>query len=57
MRGCARQVPFIDEQRLLAAAASVPPEALTGEERARNCLGDILVFQHAPAGGACLGTV
>ena len=47
-----RQVPFIDEQKLLAAAASVPSESLTAEERARNCLGDILVFCHAPAGGA-----
>lgn len=41
-------IPFIDEQRLLAAAASVPPASLTAEERQRNMLGDILVFSHAP---------
>lgn len=49
-------MPFIDEQKLLAAAASVPPEALTAEERARNCLGEVLIFQHAPNGGALHNT-
>lgn len=49
-------IPFIDQDRLLAAAASVHPERLTPEERQRNTLGDILVFSHAPGscgGGAC----
>lgn len=41
-------IPFIDEQRLLAAARSIPPSSLTEEERQRNMLGDILVFSHAP---------
>ncbi|KAL4425618.1 hypothetical protein ABPG75_009634 [Micractinium tetrahymenae] len=41
-------IPFIDEERLLAAARSVPPAALSEEERQRNTLGDILVFSHAP---------
>lgn len=46
-------IPFIDQDRLLAAAASVPQQRLTEEERARNRLGDILVFSHAP--GGCWG--
>ncbi|WIA37566.1 hypothetical protein OEZ86_014473 [Tetradesmus obliquus] len=41
------KVPFIDEARLLAAAASVPPERLTAEERSRNIPGDMLVFEYA----------
>lgn len=44
-------IPFIDQDRLLAAAASVHPQRLTPEERQRNTLGDILVFSHAP--GSC----
>jgi 5'-3' exoribonuclease 1 len=40
-------IPFIDQDRLLAAARSVPPAALAPEERARNTPGDILVFTHA----------
>lgn len=43
-------IPFIDQDRLLAAAASVPPGRLSPEERQRNTLGDILVFSHAPGG-------
>ncbi len=35
---------FIDEKRLLAAEASIPQARLTSEERARNRLGDILIF-------------
>ncbi len=45
-------MPFIDERKLLDAAASVPAEALSAEERGRNRLGDILAFRHAPGGGA-----
>lgn len=48
-------IPFIDQDRLLTAAASVPPERLTAEERARNTLGDILVFLHAPGAIAQAG--
>lgn len=48
-------IPFIDQDRLLAAAASVSPERLTPEERQRNTLGDILVFSHAPGGRGGLG--
>ena len=40
------QVPFVDEQRLLTAAKSVPPARLTEAERARNKLGDMLVFEY-----------
>ena len=43
--------PFIDQDRLLAAAASVPPGRLTAEERQRNTLGDIIVFSHHPGAG------
>ena len=38
------KISFIDEQRLLKAARSVPPTALTAEERLRNSQGDIMVF-------------
>lgn len=38
----------MDEQRLLAAAASVPAERLTAAERERNKLGDMLIFEHKP---------
>ena len=44
-------IPFINEQRLLAAARSVPPGVLSPEERARNAPGDIVVFTHSGAGG------
>ena len=37
---------FIDEQRLLRAEASIPQGSLTAEERARNKLGDILIYSH-----------
>ncbi|KIY96312.1 5'-3' exoribonuclease 1 [Monoraphidium neglectum] len=40
------KIPFISEDRLLAAARSVKQEALTSEERRRNAHGDVLVFQH-----------
>lgn len=43
---CCMQVPFVDEQRLLTAAKSVPPARLTEAERARNKLGDMLVFEY-----------
>lgn len=49
-------IPFIDEERLLAAARSVPPSSLTEEERQRNTLGDIMVFSHAPGEGQRLCT-
>lgn len=39
-------IPFIDEQRLLAAARSVSAALLTESERARNAPGDIMVFTH-----------
>lgn len=41
-------IPFLDEARLLRAAASVRPEHLSPEERERNRLGDILVFSYSP---------
>lgn len=37
---------FIDEQRLLRAEAGIPQGSLTAEERARNKLGDILIYSH-----------
>lgn len=37
---------FIDEQRLLRAEASIPQGSLAAEERARNKLGDILIYSH-----------
>ncbi|BDA46451.1 5'-3' exoribonuclease 1 [Coccomyxa sp. Obi] len=37
---------FIDEQRLLRAEASIPQGSLTADERARNKLGDILIYSH-----------
>eukprot|EP00878_Enallax_costatus_P032411 GHUV01035617.1.p1 GENE.GHUV01035617.1~~GHUV01035617.1.p1 ORF type:complete len:161 (+),score=26.21 GHUV01035617.1:318-800(+) len=40
------KVPFIDEERLLAAAASIPLQSLTAEERKRNIPGDMLVFEY-----------
>ena len=49
-----RQVPFVDEIRLLAAAASVAPGSLSESERARNKLGSILVFSF-DAGGMWQG--
>lgn len=41
-------IPFIDEKRLLAAARSVPADALTAQERACNKLGPMIVFRHVP---------
>lgn len=41
-------VPFIDEARLLAAAASVKEGALSAEERRRNAPGEVLAFTHSP---------
>ncbi|KAK9818370.1 hypothetical protein WJX72_011521 [[Myrmecia] bisecta] len=41
-------IPFIDQERLLQAAASVAPSRLSAEERERNKLGDILIFSHDP---------
>lgn len=43
-------IPFLEEQRLLKASQLVKPEQLTAEERARNKLGDILVFSYDPGG-------
>ncbi len=43
-------IPFLDEERLLRASQLVKPEQLSGEERARNKLGDILVFTYCPGG-------
>lgn len=40
-------VPFIEEKRLLAAEGTITPDKLTKEERGRNVLGDILIFNHA----------
>ena len=37
-------VPFIDEAALLAAERLIPPKALSLAERARNRLGNVLVF-------------
>lgn len=37
---------FINERRLLAAEATIPQGSLTREERARNRLGDILIYSH-----------
>jgi hypothetical protein len=45
-------IPFIDEQRLLSAAASVPQQRLSEEERQRNRLGDIVIFSHSPGARA-----
>ena len=48
---------FIDQDRLLAAERSIPQGSLTPEERARNKLGDMLVFTHddsTPDTGAAL---
>jgi 5'-3' exoribonuclease 1 len=45
-------IRFIDEERLLAAERSIPAGSLTPEERARNRLGDILVFAHDDSAAA-----
>ena len=37
---------FIDETRLLQAEATITQGRLTAEERARNKLGDILIYSH-----------
>lgn len=39
-------IPFIDEERLLAASNMVPDGLLSKEEKSRNTLGDIMVFSH-----------
>ena len=39
-------IPFINQQRLLAAEASIPPGSLTEAERTRNQPGSILIFSH-----------
>ena len=39
-------IPFIHQQRLLAAEASIPPGSLTEAERSRNQPGSILIFSH-----------
>lgn len=41
-------IPFIDQARLLAASASVPSSVLSPNERERNQLGSIMVFEHDP---------
>ncbi len=50
------QVPFVDEQRLLSAARSVTAERLTEAERARNTLGDMLIFERkeGPCPASCV---
>jgi 5'-3' exonuclease len=45
-------IPFIDEARLLAAEGRIPRGALSAEERARNALGDILIYSAAGAEAA-----
>lgn len=37
-------IPFIDQQRLLAASATVAPSSLTQLEQARDCVGAILAY-------------
>lgn len=37
-------LPFVDEQALLAAMASVPLEQLTADERRRNTFGDAILY-------------
>lgn len=46
---------FIDETRLLQAEATIAQGRLTAEERARNKLGDILIYSHDDSlkDGAC----
>ena len=39
-------IPFINQQRLLAAEATIPPGSLTEAERSRNQPGSILIFSH-----------
>jgi 5'-3' exoribonuclease 1 len=53
-------IPFIDEARLLAAARSVPPGALSAEERARNAPGSVMVFaysEHSTETSDCASTM
>lgn len=53
-------IPFIDEERLLKAARTVPQKLLTVEEKARNVLGDIVVFSHVEGseeGSYCTSTL
>jgi hypothetical protein len=46
------KICFVDEERLLAAARSVRPQALTAEERQRNEPGPILVFAVSRSGSS-----
>ena len=39
-------IPFIQQQRLLAAEATIPAGSLTEAERTRNQPGSILIFSH-----------
>ena len=39
-------IPFINQQRLLAAEATIPSGSLTEAERTRNLPGSILIFSH-----------
>lgn len=39
-------IPFVDEERLLAAARSIPTSALSQIERQRNTLGNIFAFRY-----------
>ena len=39
-------IPFINQQRLLAAEATIPSGSLTEAERSRNQPGSILIFSH-----------
>lgn len=41
-------IPFIDVARLVQAASSVPLSSLSNEERARNELGNVMIFTHDP---------
>lgn len=42
-------LPFIDSRRLLEVAATVDESELTEEERARNSLGEAVVFEYDPS--------
>ena len=44
------KIPFVDEARLLAAAATVPKDALSPAERARDAAGVVYVFSAAGPG-------
>jgi 5'-3' exoribonuclease 1 len=44
-------LPFMDENRLFAALASVPPDALTPTEQERNHLGSCILLRYRPQEG------